>query len=255
MADDRIDALYAEPPDGFVAARDALARELKGAGDREAAERVRRLRRPTVAAWAVNQVARRHPDELEELLDAGAELRAAHGRAAAGRRAELQDLVVRRRRLIAHLVERAGQILEEGGHPGGTRLDPVGDTLLAATVDPDAADAVREGRLERERTPPSGFGEMPTLSVAPAPQTDDPAAEDHAAQKRRARAEQHARRAEEAQDEADRLREEARHADDAVEDARRALQAAERGARRASKAAERAEQRAAKLREDAGEAP
>jgi hypothetical protein len=249
MDEDRIDALYVEAPEGFIAGRDELVRELKASGDREGAERVRKLRRPTVAAWAVNQLARTHPRDLQELLGAGTDLRAAHSRAASGRRAQLQELVVRRRRLIARLVERAGELLEEAGHPGGTRLDAVGDTLLAATVDEDAAAAVREGRLDRELAPPSGFGEATPFAGAVAP--EESRREDPAEARRRARAEELARRADEADGEAGRLRTGADGAAEEVEAARKALRAAERAAERAAREADRAEARAAKLRDQA----
>ena len=58
---DEIDQLFALPLDEFTAARNELARRLKQDGDAEAAEGVRGLAKPTVAAWAVNQLARREP--------------------------------------------------------------------------------------------------------------------------------------------------------------------------------------------------
>jgi len=68
-----IDDLYGLPLDRFVAERTALARELRGAGRREEAGEVAALRKPSVAAWAVNQLVRtqgRAVDELFEAVDA-----------------------------------------------------------------------------------------------------------------------------------------------------------------------------------------
>ena len=56
-----MDELFDLPPTEFIAARDALAKQLKADGDAGAAAEVKALRRPSVAAWAVNQVARRQP--------------------------------------------------------------------------------------------------------------------------------------------------------------------------------------------------
>src|SRR5712691_1483646 len=73
-ADERIDDLYGLPLDEFTAARNALAKELR-ASDGEAAERVKALRKPNAAAWALNQAVRREPGRLKEFLDAAGELR------------------------------------------------------------------------------------------------------------------------------------------------------------------------------------
>ena len=78
------DELFGLAPEEFVAARDGLARRLKREGDAETAARVKALRRPTLSAWAVNQLARARGRELEPLLDAGERLRSAHQDALAG---------------------------------------------------------------------------------------------------------------------------------------------------------------------------
>ena len=70
--DARLDELFAAPPDGFVAAREAIVKELKQAGRRDEAAVVHALRRPTVAVWGVNQMARARPDHLAALVSAGA---------------------------------------------------------------------------------------------------------------------------------------------------------------------------------------
>ncbi len=53
--------LYGLPLAEFVAERDALARSLKKAGEAVEAERVKGMRKPSVAAWVVNQAVRRSP--------------------------------------------------------------------------------------------------------------------------------------------------------------------------------------------------
>ena len=82
--DDAIDELYGLDPSDFVAARNDLARRLRREGDRTLAAEVATLRRPTPAAWAVNQLTRRHRDDVEELVRLGEALQAAQDEALGG---------------------------------------------------------------------------------------------------------------------------------------------------------------------------
>ena len=114
-ADAAEDDLYGLPLAEFTAARNALAKRLKGAGDKESAARVQALKKPSLPAWALNQVARRHPEAVQRLLEAGDAVRTAHRHALAGdasglraaSRAE-QDEVTAVARLAASLLDQAG---------------------------------------------------------------------------------------------------------------------------------------------------
>lgn len=68
--DAEVDRLYGLEQGEFTAERDALAKRLRK-DDRAAADRVKSLRKPVTAAWAVNRVARRRPKLVRELLKAG----------------------------------------------------------------------------------------------------------------------------------------------------------------------------------------
>jgi hypothetical protein len=150
-----IDDLYALAPEGFVAARDALARTLKESGDPAAAAEVKRLRRPSVAAWALNQLVRREPELLDELIEAGEALRGAQRKAMSGvKESGFREATERRRRLVQDLTRRSADILAEAGR-GAQAEDEIGRALEAASVDPQAAEELRAGRLEK---PPSGTG-------------------------------------------------------------------------------------------------
>jgi hypothetical protein len=143
--DARLDALYAGPPDEFVAGRDALARDIAASGDAVGSARVRRLRRPTVAAWAVNQVARTHAEEVAALAALGDELRAATVDGDRGRIKALDRLRRERTEALLGPLREAGEI---GGRPLSTGVvDRIGETLTAAVMDADAAVVVRAGRL------------------------------------------------------------------------------------------------------------
>lgn len=146
VLDDAAAELYGLRPDEFTAARNERAKAV-AADDRELAARIRELRRPSPAAWLVNQLVRHRPDEVEAILDLGAEAREAQGRFGA---AELAELGRQRRRLVSALAREAGALAEELDAPVRTPvLDEVAQTLQAAMSDAAAADAVRTGQLVR----------------------------------------------------------------------------------------------------------
>ena len=145
---DEIDRLFELPLDEFTAERNALAKRLKQAGDAEAAEQVRALAKPSVAAWAVNQLARREPEEMRSLLNVGGRLRSAQERSLKGERTadELRAAQAEERDVIRDLTRSAEALLRESGRPAsGTTLERVSSLLRAGAVsDPTA---LREGRL------------------------------------------------------------------------------------------------------------
>ncbi len=153
--DARVDALYAGPLDEFVAARDALAREVAGSGDKVGSARIKKLRRPTVAAWAVNQVARTRADDVEALTTLGDELRAATSDRDRGRIKALDHLRRERTEALVGELRATGEI--DGRPLSADMLDRLAQTLTAAVMDEDAAAAVRAGRLT-QALQYAGFG-------------------------------------------------------------------------------------------------
>src|SRR5262245_26102959 len=106
-----IDRLFTLDPSEFIKARDELAKRLKAEGRTEAAE-VKALRRPTVAAWAANQVARQNPKEIGELLAAGDDLRQAQRKALSGvKGGGFREAMQRRRKAVDALTDRAESLL------------------------------------------------------------------------------------------------------------------------------------------------
>ena len=145
--DTAVDALYTLPLDEFIAARDAVVRQAADDGDRVGAERIKRLPKPSVAAWVVNHLARDHPEEVAALADLGDELRAATADRDRGRLRALDHLRRERTEGLVRIVREAGEV---GGRPvSAAVLDRLTETLTAAVMDPDAAAAVRAGRLSR----------------------------------------------------------------------------------------------------------
>ena len=70
MAVQKADELYGLPLERFVPERQALARELRTGGRREQAAEVASLRKPSVAAWAVNQLVRTQRKAVAEIVPA-----------------------------------------------------------------------------------------------------------------------------------------------------------------------------------------
>ncbi|HEU4354845.1 MAG TPA: hypothetical protein VFT27_04580 [Actinomycetota bacterium] len=164
----RIDELYALPLDRFIPERDAVAKELRSAGDREAADLVKSQRKPVVAAWALNRLAREEPAAVEELAAVGERLRAAQQRALSGGDTEpLRKATEERRAVVARLAAAARAILEREGTDPGPHADDLTNTLDAAVVAEDAAEALAAGRLTKALRPPSGFGDATGLVALP----------------------------------------------------------------------------------------
>ena len=164
-----VDDLYGLPLDRFVPERAALARELRAAGRRDEAAAVGALRKPSVAAWAVNQLVRSQPRAIARLLKAGQGLRDAQTKVLAGRGRgpSLRMAAERERTAVDELVKTARGLLTSDGHEvSPATLDRVGETLNAAALDEGAQELVRGGRLERELRH-IGFG-LGDVAVAPA---------------------------------------------------------------------------------------
>jgi hypothetical protein len=144
MLDDA-DDLYGLPLEEFTAARDALAKRLRGEKRREDADAVKALKRPSVAAGAINRAVREHG--AEELLAAGEELRAAHGALldGSGDAAAVRAASERERSAVRDLAKVA---LGDDATPATE--EKVRATLHAASVDDDVRSLLEAGRLERE---------------------------------------------------------------------------------------------------------
>ena len=157
------DDLYAESVGSFTATRDAAA---KAAGDKALGARIKALKKPSLAAWAVNLLVRREGDQIDQVLSLAVSLRAA---AESLDGAELRSLTKQRRQLTAALTTTAGQLAREHG----VRLTPavadqVEGMLTAAMIDPVAADVVRSGLVVTAFTS-TGVSELDVAAVCAVP--------------------------------------------------------------------------------------
>lgn len=141
---DIADRLYAGALDDFVASRAAAAKEVAGR-DKGLAATVRSLPKPSVAAWALNMLARHRPDVLDALGDLGARMRAAQESLDAP---ALRELGRERRTMLADAVDTARSVAREQGRSiSDAMASDVEETLRALTADQGAANAVGSGRL------------------------------------------------------------------------------------------------------------
>ncbi len=170
--EERLDELYREHPEGFVAARNELAKELRADGDREEADRVKKLRRPSVAAWLINRTALSSPEPLQEFAEASRQLAEAQTRALEGDDeavGEWRAAAAEERQANAAVIETAAGLARDSGHSINQRaLELVAETLQAAAGDAELRDRVMRGRLEREQSAPT----LGTPAVAPARRRD-----------------------------------------------------------------------------------
>ncbi|HVE98972.1 MAG TPA: hypothetical protein VNA12_07315 [Mycobacteriales bacterium] len=168
--DDDADALYAVPPEEFVAARDALARRLRAAGDAEAAATVRALRKPAVAAWLLNEVARDEPETLQRALDLADRLAAAQAHAlSGGGGSALRTLAAERRAVVSDVVTAVGRVaLRHAKDVSDAQREAIAGTVEAALADPAVAAAWTSRRLTQpERAAGFMFPAADPLPVPP----------------------------------------------------------------------------------------
>lgn len=145
--DDPVDELFTVAPADFVARRNQLAKALRAERRRDEAKEVAALRRPTAPLWALNQLARRHPDDVADLLDAGADLPAAQDALLAGDQDRFREAVTRHRQLVSRLATVGARLVEEAGVSATDQRQDIAAELRDASTIPEAAEPFRHGRL------------------------------------------------------------------------------------------------------------
>lgn len=220
---------------------------------------MKKLRRPSVVAWAVNRAAREAPDQVVALREAGQALRRAQRKALSGGGGdELRAATDERRAVVQQLV---GAAVAAIGERGASHRDAIAATFEAAAIDDELGERLSAGTLDKEAQPTAGFGAIEGFEVlvggAAGGRADaEPEPEEDLAAVRRERAKE-ARRSAKRADAAERLAEKARtRADDLKEKASAAAEAAKEAesearrladeARTERKRADRAEKAAAR---------
>lgn len=168
--EDEIDDLFRLPVAEFTGARNALAARLKKEGRANEAERVKLLSKPSVSAWAVNQLFWEHRDAFDQLIATGKRFR--HGRA--GKSGDMRESLDARRDALVQLSELATELLRDAGHnPSQDTIRRVTTTLEALSAYALLSDGPTPGRLTNDVDPPS-FESLASLmsggrSTEPAP--------------------------------------------------------------------------------------
>ena len=113
-----LDALFQTPLAEFTKTRNALAKAAGVGGDA-----IRKVDKPTTAAWAVNQIYWRHRRIYDKLVRASSRVRAAHALILKGKRVDLAPLELQHRAVVKEASARAREMLAA-----------VGDAATAATI-------------------------------------------------------------------------------------------------------------------------
>src|SRR2546427_7255753 len=153
--DDVVAELLSGSLNEFTNARNAKAKELKAAGQRDLAAEVTGLKKPPVAVWAVNQLARRNKPALERLRRAGEGVVQAQSGAVTGRKnaaLELRSASETLQRGVETAVREAGDALRAGDHAAEeATLRRVQEMLrLAAVSGGETWDRLQRGALISE---------------------------------------------------------------------------------------------------------
>jgi len=152
-----VEQLYAAPPGEFTALRTQLAKQARSAGDVDLAKAVTALRKPTVAAWALNHFVREHGGELDDFRAFAELLREAQRTLDAD---QLRALGRERAKRVDAVAERVAQEARAAGQPLGAGVaQEVRDTLTALVADESAEASVLTGALVRALSY-SGFGSV-----------------------------------------------------------------------------------------------
>ena len=143
--DDVADELYGLPPDEFMPARSTYEQQARADGDRTLAAEIKALGKPSTAAWVANVLVRHHREDIENLVELGGLLREAQENLEGD---QLRALDVQRRQLVSALTRQSRALANQLGHPvSGSVGQQVEETLRAAMSDPEAGEALLEGRL------------------------------------------------------------------------------------------------------------
>lgn len=221
-----IDALYQLPLEEFTAARNTLA---KDSGD----SAIKKLEKPTLPAWAVNQLYWRERKLYDEVIKTSTQLRTAHKDMLAGKKADVRAAEVFHAEAMRKAKDAIRRILEEAGNSSGDAvMTPVTETLdaLPTTDEP--------GRLTRPLRR-SGFEALQGVTITAQPKR--PAAKPEQKKPPAEESERERKRREAEQQELAMTRERLRFADAAAREAEAAVERAQRALERAERTRERIE--------------
>jgi hypothetical protein len=143
--DEALDELYGAPLDEFVAERKRLAQKLGG----EEGKELTKLKKPNVAAWVLNQLARRERRDVDLLLDAGHRLRQAQaGVLRGGEKESFEDARRKEADVVKRLTKAAERLLRDArGTASASALAQINESLRAAAITEEGREVLARGRF------------------------------------------------------------------------------------------------------------
>jgi hypothetical protein len=161
--EDDVDALYRLPLAEFTAARNTLAGRMKQGGRGNEADFVKALVKPSISAWAVNQLYWNHREAFDRLIASGERFHKAQRSRLGGKLADMRGTLDARREALTHLSDLATSLLRDAGHnPSLDTIRRITTTLEAMSAYASRSDAPRPGRLAHDVDPP-GFESLASL--------------------------------------------------------------------------------------------
>lgn len=160
-----LDEIYRAPLSEFTRSRDRVIKQLVDAGREAEAGQIKRLRKPSVPLWVVNQLARRDAASLGRFIEAVDRLKRAHQKGAG----EVGQATTDQRASLAALLDRAESLMAAAGmKPSPATSQRISSTLLGAAADRELQRDLRQGRLAEEQAGP-GFEVLAGARLRPVP--------------------------------------------------------------------------------------
>lgn len=160
--------LYSGPLRSFTNDRKRAGDEAAAEGDPTAAAAIRKLAKPSLAAWLANAFVRNRPELMADVVDLGESLEAAQS---ALDRDLLVELTRRRRELLAAIDREAPRLAESlGERASAAVVGEVHEAMQAAIIDQTARRSVLSGLLIRT----SGAGAWENATALPVDETEAP---------------------------------------------------------------------------------
>lgn len=157
--DTAIDQLYQLPLEEFTVARNSLAKRVPG----DPGTRIKALAKPSIAAWAINELYWKSRGVYDKLVKASERRRAAHRLVLAGKSTDLRAADESHQEALREAADRALDVLARAGHPAtDSSRQTIAQTLEALPID------APPGRLT-EALQPAGFALLAGLTPGAVP--------------------------------------------------------------------------------------
>jgi hypothetical protein len=158
VSPDPLDRLYGADRDDFVSERNALAKELHSEGKREEAEEVRRLKKPSISVWALNQGVRSDPKAAKKVLSAADRMESAQADALKGKGGKLRAAHEGEQEAVDGML--AAVQAASGEKLSGATLDRVRETLRSIAGNEERRAEFEAGRVTSDHRVAGFAGEL-----------------------------------------------------------------------------------------------